>query len=397
LARPAVIALEEAQRRLLALATPVPAETIPLHTAAGRYAAADIIAQRTQPVRDLSAMDGYAVRFADGAGPWRLIGQSAAGAAFGGVIGPSETVRIFTGAALPQGADTVIMQEDVRAEGETIHLATPLDLVSGRHVRKTGEDFATGVLLVSAGEQLTPARIALAAMGGHGRVSVRRPIRVAILSTGDELVPPGAPVSDDQIPASNSVMLHALLSAPACITTDHGIVRDDLATLTAVFASLADADIIVSTGGASVGDHDHVKPALEAAGAQIDFWKIAMRPGKPLMAGQLGKALVLGLPGNPVSAFVTAILFAQPLIAALSGAPDPLPQRQKAILGSALPPVAKRTDHIRAILAEGRATPIGLNDSAALRALARANALIVRPAGSPAAEAGDEVDIIKIA
>lgn len=392
-----MIALEEAQRRLLALAKPVPAETIPLHAAAGRYAAADILAQRTQPVRDLSAMDGYAVRFADGPGPWRLIGQSAAGAAFSGALGPGDTVRIFTGAPLPQGADTVIMQEDMRAEGDIIRLAAPLDLVAGRHVRKAGEDFATGDLLVSAGEQLTPARIALAAMGGHGNVSVRRPIRVAILSTGDELVPLGAPVRDDQIPASNSVMLHALLSAPAGITTDHGIVRDDLATLTAVFASLADADIILSTGGASVGDHDHVKPALEAAGAQIDFWKIAMRPGKPLMAGQLGKALVLGLPGNPVSAFVTAILFAQPLIAALSGAPEPLPQRHKAILGSALPAVTNRTDHIRAILTDGQATPIGMNDSAALRALARANALIVRPADSPAAQAGDEVDIIKIA
>lgn len=392
-----MIALEEAQRRLLALAKPVPAETIPLHAAAGRYAAADILAQRTQPVRDLSAMDGYAVRFADGPGPWRLIGQSAAGAAFSGALGPGDTVRIFTGAPLPQGADTVIMQEDMRAEGDIIRLAAPLDLVAGRHVRKAGEDFAAGDLLVSAGEQLTPARIALAAMGGHGSVSVRRPIRVAILSTGDELVPLGAPVRDDQIPASNSVMLHALLSAPAGITTDHGIVRDDLATLTAVFASLADADIILSTGGASVGDHDHVKPALEAAGAQIDFWKIAMRPGKPLMAGQLGKALVLGLPGNPVSAFVTAILFAQPLIAALSGAPEPLPQRHKAILGSALPAVTNRTDHIRAILTDGQATPIGMNDSAALRALARANALIVRPADSPAAQAGDEVDIIKIA
>lgn len=392
-----MIALEEAQRRLLALAKPVPAETIPLHAAAGRYAAADILAQRTQPVRDLSAMDGYAVRFADGPGPWRLIGQSAAGAAFSGALGPGDTVRIFTGAALPQGADTVIMQEDMRAEGDIIHLSAPLDLVAGRHVRNAGEDFAAGDLLVSAGDQLTPARIALAAMGGHGSVSVRRPIRVAILSTGDELVPLGAPVRDDQIPASNSVMLHALLSAPAGITTDHGIVRDDLATLTAVFASLADADIILSTGGASVGDHDHVKPALEAAGAQIDFWKIAMRPGKPLMAGQLGKALVLGLPGNPVSAFVTAILFAQPLIAALSGAPEPLPQRHKAILGSALPAVTNRTDHIRAILIDGQATPIGMNDSAALRALARANALIVRPADSPAAQAGDEVDIIKIA
>jgi molybdopterin molybdotransferase len=392
-----VIALEEAQRRLLALAKPVPAETIPLHAAAGRYAAADILAQRTQPVRDLSAMDGYAVRFADGPGPWRLIGQSAAGAAFSGALGPGDTVRIFTGAPLPQGADTVIMQEDMRAEGDIIHLSAPLDLVAGRHVRKAGEDFATGDLLVSAGEQLTPARIALAAMGGHRDVSVRRPIRVAILSTGDELVPLGAPVRNDQIPASNSVMLHALLSAPACVTTDHGIVRDDLAKLTAVFASLADADIILSTGGASVGDHDHVKPALEAAGAQIDFWKIAMRPGKPLMAGQLGQALVLGLPGNPVSAFVTAILFAQPLIAALSGAPEPLPQRHKAILGSALPAVTNRTDHIRAILTDGQATPIGMNDSAALRALARANALIVRPADRPAAQAGDEVDIIKIA
>ncbi len=392
-----MIALEEAQRRLLALAKPVPAETIPLHAAAGRYAAADILARRTQPVRDLSAMDGYAVRFADGLGPWRLIGQSAAGAAFSGALGPDDTVRIFTGAPLPQGADTVIMQEDMRAEGNIIRLAAPLDLLAGRHVRKAGEDFAAGDLLVPAGDQLTPARIALAAMGGHGSVSVRRPIRVAILSTGDELVPLGAPVRDDQIPASNSVMLHALLSAPACATTDHGIVRDDLATLTAVFTSLADADIILSTGGASVGDHDHVKPALEAAGAQIDFWKIAMRPGKPLMAGQLGKALVLGLPGNPVSAFVTAILFAQPLIAALSGAPEPLPQRHKAILRSALPAVTNRTDHIRAILTDGQATPIGMNDSAALRALARANALIVRPADSPAAQAGDEVDIIKIA
>jgi molybdopterin molybdotransferase len=258
------------------------------------------------------------------------------------------------------------MQEDMRAEGDTIHLSAPLELVVGRHVRKTGEDFTSGDLLVSAGDQMTPARIALAAMGGHGEVSVRRPIRVAILSTGDELVPPGAPTQEDQIPASNSVMLQALLTGPACETTDCGIVRDDLATLTDTFRSLSDADIILSTGGASVGDHDHVKPALEAAGAHIDFWKIAMRPGKPLMAGQLGPALVLGLPGNPVSAFVTATLFAKPLIAALSGVPSPLPDRQKAVLGAGLPAVAKRTDHVRAILENGRATPIGLNDSAAL-------------------------------
>ncbi len=392
-----MIALDEAQRRLLALAPPVSAETLPLHAAAGRYAATDVVAKRTQPARDLSAMDGYAVRFADGAGPWRLIGQSAAGAAFAGKIGAGEAVRIFTGAALPQGADTIIMQEDLTADGDTIHLSSPLEIIAGRHVRKTGEDFCCDDILIKAGDLLTPARLALAAMGGYGDISVRRPIRVAILSTGDELVPPGAPTQEDQIPASNAVMLQALLTTAHCETIDCGIVRDDLATLTDAFRSLGDVDIILSSGGASVGDHDHAKAALEAAGARIDFWKIAMRPGKPLMAGQLGDALVLGLPGNPVSAFVTAILFARPLMAALSGAASPLPERQQAILGAPLAPVAKRTDHVRATLDNGRVTPVGLNDSSALRALARANALIVRPAGSAAANVGDTVDIILIA
>lgn len=391
-----MIALEDAQRRLLALASPVPAETIPLHTAAGRYAACDVVARRTQPARDLSAMDGYAIRHADGTGPWRLIGQSAAGSAFPGNVGSGETVRIFTGAPLPQGADTVIMQEDMTADGDMIRLSMPLEIIAGRHVRTAGEDFRQGDVLIKAGDLLTPARVALVAMGGYGEMAVHRAIRVSILSTGDELVPPGAPVREDQIPSSNAIMLHALLASPACDVTNHGIVRDDPEMLTEAFRSCRDADIILSTGGASVGDHDHVKPALEAAGAVINFWKIAMRPGKPLMAGQLGNALVLGLPGNPVSAFVTATLFARPLIAALSGVLSPLPDRQRAILGAPLAAVAKRTDHVRAIVENGRATPVGLNDSSALRALARANALIVRQAGSPAACEGDPVDIILI-
>lgn len=392
-----MIGLEDAQRRLLALATPVPAETLLLARATGRWAAAPVIAQRTQPARDLSAMDGYAIRHADAPGPWRVIGQSAAGAAFSGPVGHGEAVRIFTGAAVPEGADTVIMQEDMTAEGTSVRLSTPLESKHGRHVRKAGEDFREGDLLIAAGKRLTPARIALAAMGGHGEIPVRRPIRIALISTGDELVLPGLPTSDDQIPASNGVMLQAMLAPLPCEITDYGIAPDNPETLTQTFRHAADADIILSTGGASVGDHDHVKPALEAAGATLDFWKIAMRPGKPLMAGRLGEAVVLGLPGNPVSAFVTATLFAQPLIAALSGAENPLPERSKARLASPLPAVANRTDHVRARIENGIATPVGLNDSAALTALARANALIARPAGSPDAQPGDEVDVILIA
>lgn len=392
-----MIALDEAQRRLLALARPVSVETLPLSKSVGRWAAEDVVARRTQPARDLSAMDGYAIRHVDAPGPWSVIGQSAAGAAFNKPIGAHEAVRIFTGAALPDGADTVVMQEDMAVEGETVRLNAPDDLRKGRHVRKAGEDFASGNLLISAGERLNPARIALAAMGGYGALAVQRPIRVALISTGDELVVPGQPTADDQIPASNGVMLAAMLNSFPCEVTDFGIVPDDIDVLTETFRNAKGADLIISTGGASVGDHDHVKPALEAAGATLDFWKIAMRPGKPLMAGTLGDAVVLGLPGNPVSAFVTAILFAQPVIAALSGAASPFPKQHVTRLSAPLPAVAKRTDHVRAKLDNGVVTPIGLNDSAALNALSQANALIVRPAGSTAAAAGDDVKIILIA
>lgn len=392
-----MIALDEAQQRLLALARPVSVETLPLSKAVGRWAAADVIAKRTQPARDLSAMDGYAIRHADASKPWRVIGQSAAGAAFSGAVGQGEAVRIFTGAALPQGADTVVMQEDVCLDGDMAQIRDATELQPGRHVRRAGEDFVSGATLVAEGDRLTPARIALAAMGGHGDIVVRRPIRIALISTGDELAAPGLPISDDQIPASNGVMLTAMLAALPCDIIDLGIVPDDLDTLTKTFRTAAEADLIISTGGASVGDHDHVKPALEAAGAKLDFWKIAMRPGKPLMAGTLGNAVVLGLPGNPVSAFVTATLFAQPVIAALSGASNALPRPLIARLAAPLPAVQKRTDHVRARLDNGVATPVGLNDSAALKALSQANALIVRPAGSTAAMVGDEVKIILIA
>jgi molybdopterin molybdotransferase len=391
-----LIALNEAQARLISLGRAMPVETMPLIDAAGRWAAEDIIAKRTQPARDLSAMDGYAIAHADLPGPWRVIGESAAGRRFDGVVGKHEAVRIFTGAALPTGSDCIIIQEDVTRDGDMIAIEAALTVPPAQHVRRAGSDFVAGQLLIAAGDALTPARIALGASGGCGTLSVRaRPV-VAILSTGDELVPPGSDAGEDRLPSSNAVMIAAMLRDMPCDVIDMGIVPDTLDALVAAFQS-AKADIIVTSGGASVGDHDLVRPALITAGASIDFWKIAMRPGKPLMAGKLGDSVVLGLPGNPVSAYVTALLFLKPLIAAMGGARDPLPERSTAILEGNLPETGPRTDHVRAILSGGTITPTGPNDSAAMLGLASANALIVRLPHSPATTTGDKIEYINAA
>jgi molybdopterin molybdotransferase len=392
-----MIQFDEAQARMLALAVPLPVETVALGQAAGRWAAADIVARRTQPGADLSAMDGYAIRFAELPGPWRIVGEAAAGGSLGRALAPGEAARIFTGAPLPDGADTILIQEEAARDGDLVSLAGEGPPRPGAHVRPRGNDFAEGATLIRAGEALTPARIALAAMGGHGALPVRRRARIAILSTGDELVPPGSPPDDARLPASNAPMLAALLGALPVEVADHGIVRDNLDSLIAAIEAMRGADIIVTSGGASVGDHDLVRPAFERAGAAINFWKIAMRPGKPLMAGRLGEAMIVGLPGNPVSAFFTALLFVRPLAAALMGAADPLPRTRCAILGAALPAVGARTDFVRGAWADGRVVPAGSEDSARLSALAGSAVLMMRPAGSPPAAPGDRVDILDLA
>lgn len=390
-----LLPVAEAQKRLLALATPLPTETLSLTEAAGRWAAEAVIARRTQPAADLSTMDGYAIRFADLPGPWRVIGESRAGTGLARSVGYGEAARIFTGAPVPEGADAVLIQEEAAREGDRLRLAGEGPPRPGSNIRPRGSDFVENTRLVAKGDLLTPGRIAAAAVGGHGTLAVRRRPRVALISTGDELVPPGEAAEGAMLPASNGVMLHALIGAAAEVR-DAGIVPDRLDALVRAFRT-ADADIIVTTGGASVGDHDLVRPALAEAGATLDFWRIAMRPGKPLLAGRLGGTIILGLPGNPVSAFVTAQLFLLPLIAHLGGAHAPIPRTERARLAAPLPAVGNRDDYVRATRAEGRVVPLPNQDSGALSMLAVADALIVRPAGFPAAAVDEIVDILRVA
>ena len=391
-----LVPVAEAQIRLLAAARSVAAEIVPIGDALGRWAAAPVLARRTQPAADLSAMDGYAIRFADLPGPWRVLGESAAGRPFAGAVGAGEATRIFTGAAIPAGADTVLVQEEAVRTGDRLDLAGEGPPAFARNVRRRGLDFADGDELVGGGERITPARLAVVATGGVATVTVARRIRVALASTGDELVEVGRPIPDGYLPESNRLLLRSLLADLPVEVIDLGILPDDLATIRNAFAGVR-CDLLLTTGGASVGDHDLVRPALEAAGASIDFWRIALRPGKPMMAGRLGATQVLGLPGNPVSAYVTATLFARPFVAALSGSRDPLPQTTTGTLDEDLPANGARTDYLRAELRGGRLYAAAIQDSSMLLTLARANCLILRQPHAPAARIGDSAEILMIA
>jgi molybdopterin molybdotransferase len=385
-----LLPFDTALERLIALGAPLAAETVPLAAAAGRFLAADVVAQLTQPPADMSAMDGYALRFADLGGPLRIVGESAAGRPFAGAVQQGEAARIFTGALLPDGADTVAVQEDAVVEGGTVRFPADGPPRAGAHVRRGGRDFVRGALVSRAGAHLSARRIGLLAAAGHATAVVHRRPRLALLSTGDELVPAGGDPGPGQIISSNGPMLTALL-APYADVTDLGIVADRPAALADAIARSAGHDLMVTIGGASVGDHDLVKPALEAAGARLDFWRIALQPGKPLMAGRIGDAIVVGLPGNPVSAFVCARLFLLPLLRRMAGNPAPHDCYGTAQSAVDLPANGVRRQFLRAVLADGVVTPAAAQDSSLLSVLADADVLLVRPEGAPALAAGGTV------
>lgn len=398
-----LLPVSEALARVLADVAPLPGEEVMLADAFGRILAQDVIANRAQPPFPASAMDGYAVRASDIADiPSQLtvIGHSVAGKRFNGSVGVGEAVRIFTGAPIPIGADTILLQENTRDLGGNLIEARQSE-VAGRHIRSAGLDFAAGDVVLTAGRQLDAAALSLAAAANHPRLQViGRPL-VAIIATGNELVAPGTVPSSDQIIASNSYGIAALVQASGGEVLDLGIAPDDLDRIgQKVTAALeAGADIIITLGGASVGDHDLVAPALAAQGMKPDFWKIAMRPGKPLMSGRLHGARVLGLPGNPVSSLVCAHLFLRPLVAALAGRAFTSDLRE-AILGAPMPENDHRHDYVRAIAENAGdhlvATPFSQQDSSMLTTLAKANALIVRAPHAPQAAAGSSCQILML-
>jgi molybdopterin molybdotransferase len=388
----ALLSLDEAQARLLALAAPLPVERVDVPGALGRYLAEPLRARRAQPAAHASAMDGYAVSSADLAGPWRIVGESAAGHPFPGSPARGEAVRISTGALLPDSCDTVIIQENTLREGDSLRLSGPGLAEAHRHVRHCGSDFACEDQLLRAGTRIGPAQLALALAAGHKHLAVRRPPRIAIIDSGDELAADPERCAPHQVPASNGAMIAALVSAVPCEVRRLGPVADDMDALAKALDAAEGCDVVVTTGGASVGDHDLVRPALEAWGAKLDFWKVAIRPGKPLMVARRGSQLAVGLPGNPVSSMVTAYLFLMPLLRALLGAAQPLARALPFTLGGNLPPVGDRREFVRAMFDEhGQLIAVRSQDSGALGSLALAEVLIDRPAGAGFAKAGDKV------
>jgi molybdopterin molybdotransferase len=395
---------EARARMLAAVRGPVEAERVPIAEGAGRILAEDLAALLTQPPSAVSAMDGYAVRCDDLATgrPLALIGEAAAGRPFAGPVEPGSAVRIFTGAQLPTGADTILIQENAALSQPGFVLPLQGEAL-GRFVRPAGLDFRTGDVLLHAGMQLDPRHLGLAASMGLATVPVRRRPRMAILSTGDELVAPGQTPGPGQIVSSNALALSALASASGATPIDHGVVPDNKDQIRdAIIRAAAGSDLIITCGGASVGDHDHVRAALAGAGFSIDFWRVAVRPGKPLMLGVRAATLCIGLPGNPVSSMVCALLFVRPVLRALLGQPQqPQDGREPALIGAALPANDGREDYMRAGLHRNAAgtlvaTALSPQDSSMQRVLAMADALLVRPPHAPAAAIGDACEIVRL-
>jgi len=392
----------EAHRRILDGVAPLPAEQVDLLQAAERVLAEDVHASLTQPPFDASAMDGYAVRAADVARvpvTLRLVGESAAGSPFAGEPHAGETVRIFTGASMPRGTDAVVIQEDTERAGDGVVVREAVP--AGANIRPAGGDFRTGDRLLPRGRLLDAAAITLAAAGGNARLAVRRRPRVAILATGDELVEPGTKPGPGQIISSNSYGLAALVKRFGGDPHLLGIAGDTIEDLRAKLAAAEDPDVLITIGGASVGDRDLVKPALEAYGMSLDFWKVAIRPGKPMLFGRRGTTRVLGLPGNPLSCLIAARIFLVPLLFALQARDGDALAPQMAVLASDLPANGDRQHYMRATSApspDGLARVVALTsqDSAHMSALAAADVLIVRAPEAPAARAGERVHVLPL-
>jgi len=399
-----MISVTEARARILASCRPLPAETVALTDALGRVLADPVTARLTQPPFAAAMMDGWAVRAADLAGaspesPVTLarIGESAAGHGFAGTVATGQAVRIFTGAPLPDGADAVVMQEDCTAESAVVRV--PVAPKPGKFVRPAGLDFREGEPVLPAGRRLTSRDVALAAAANVPWLKVHRRPRVAVLATGDEVRLPGEPLGPGQIVSSNALGLCALVTTQGGVAGNLGIAGDTPESLAALAAGAEGADLLVTAGGASKGDYDHVRTVL--GGGALEFDEVAMKPGKAVLFGRAGSVRLLGLPGNPVSAAVCAVLFLKPALAALQGlAPDA--RRHFARLAAPLPACDSRADFVRATLAwtdtgEPVAAPFPKQDSAMTSRLARADALVVREPGAPPAEAGDRVEIIPLA
>lgn len=400
----ALMPVADALAAILAGAEPLPEEMAALDVAYHRVLAREVAALRTQPPQAMSAMDGYAVRAADAAdlsARLKVIGDVAAGRPFARTVGANEAVRIFTGGVIPDGADAVIIQEDTAVDGDYITITEAAK--PRRHIRSAGVDFREGDVLLARGRRLTDRDLSLAAGMNHPELAVHRRPKVAVLATGDELVMPGSIPGPGQIVYSNGYAVRALARAEGAETIDLGIAADTLEATTDGIrrARASGADILITMGGASVGDHDLVKRSLEAEGVNMAFWRIAMRPGKPMMHGRLGAMRVIGLPGNPVSSYVCGFLFLVPLIRALSGRADIHHVRESALLGRDLGPNDQREDYLRARLEvreDGAlvAAPVNQQDSSLLGNLAAARALLIRPPLAPAAAKGTSIEFLRL-
>ena len=400
----ALMPVADALAAILAGVEPMGEEMVALEDAYHRVLARDVAARRTQPPQAMSAMDGYAVRASDATqvnARLKVIGEVAAGRPFDRVLGAGEAARIFTGGVIPDGADAVVIQEDTVADGNVIRITEAA--ATGRHIRPAGVDFKEGDVLLKAGSRLTERDLSLAASMNYPELPVRRRPKLALHATGDELVMPGERPGPGQIVYSNGYSLRALARAEGADTIDLGVAADTMEATTAGIRRARDlgADILVTTGGASVGDHDLVKESLEAENVQIAFWKIAMRPGKPMMHGRLGAMRVVGVPGNPVSSYVCTFLFVVPLIRALSGRKVIQGVRESALLGRDVAANDQREDYLRARLEERDdgtliATPVNHQDSSLLANLAAAQALLIRAPFAPAAKAGSACEILRL-